>query len=159
MDNFIFLDWDKCNYGYILRNWQMIEAEFRNFILEEDEPSELFYDTQKEFTSYKDNEIKIFQGQGGLNVALELGTDTLDLTNKYDFDKYIKFSLFMGSDLFRIRHEIEKFSKSEFSRINRFWIDKNGFTKKLIFHFNLDNVNQLSNLRNYIQSLGVDTNE
>ena len=142
MEN-LYLDWDKMNFGFILRNWIFIKSDFQDLVVQE-----------------KVRDIKIYQGQGGLNVILSFSDEyKFDFSIRGIFEEYILNCFKWGSDLFRIRHEIEKRHKSEYGRINRFWIEKNGVQKKLIMRFHKDNIGQIDNLKNYIKTLGVEKDD
>ena len=102
---YLTLDWDYYNIPYILNHWATI----------------VFY------IETRTRHIKVLESEKGFNVILELNYD------QGTFYFHLVDRLILGDDLFRIRHDLEKWLWKQEHRVNRIWEEKNGKKKKVVF--------------------------
>ena len=102
---YITLDWDYYNIPYVLEHYGVFTL----------------------FVESRAKHIQILESEKGFNVIIELANE------EDDFNFHLLYRLYLGDDLFRIRHDLEKWLWKQEHRVNRIWEEKNGKKKKVVF--------------------------
>lgn len=83
--------------------------------------------------------IKVYEGQKGINLIIKLNKEISLQSN-------IISRINLGDDLFRVRADCEKGQYGEMERINRIFLIKNDYVKKLILMKNNPTIEEIKEI-------------